>query len=41
MVIDDFDVLRSDLVPHEADPVLIVDPDRMLARAISFQPLQP
>ena len=40
MIIDDFNVLGSRFSPKEADPVLIVDSNRMLTRAISFQLLQ-
>ena len=41
MVVDYLDVLRSSLRPAEADPVLVVDSDRMLPSSISLQLLQP
>ena len=37
MIVDDFDVDRACVRPSKADPVLIVDPDRMLARPIAFE----
>ena len=40
MMIDDFNVPGSRFSPKETDPVLIVDSNRMLTRAISFQFLQ-
>lgn len=40
MVIDDLDVLGP-VVPDEADPPLIVDPDRMLPGPLALQRLQP
>lgn len=41
MVIGDFDVMRAVLLPCETDAVLVVDPDRMLPRAIALERLQP
>ena len=37
VVVRDLDYGRTFRRPHEADPKLIVDPNRMLASAISFQ----
>jgi hypothetical protein len=41
MVVDDFDISRSSFIPDETDAPLIVDPDRMLSRAISLERLEP
>lgn len=41
MVVDDFDVLGPGLRPPEADPVMIVDPDRMLPDAVTLELLEP
>jgi hypothetical protein len=35
-VIDDHDVLRAGMVPAEADPPLLVDPDAVLTGTISL-----
>lgn len=40
MIIDDLDRLRPAVLPHEANPPLIVDPDAKLAGAVSLQGLQ-
>ena len=37
MVVDDFDMRRSSLIPDETYPPLIVDPDRVLSLPIRFQ----
>jgi hypothetical protein len=34
MIIDDFDMRRSSLIPYKADAPLIIDPDRMLPLTI-------
>jgi hypothetical protein len=34
MVVDDFDMRRSSLIPYKADAPLIIDPDRILSLAI-------
>lgn len=41
MVIDNLNVVRAVSLPDEADAILIVDADAVLARAIPFQSLQP
>src|SRR5262245_19003431 len=41
VVIDDFDIGRTLLGPHETDAPLIVDADRMLAGAVSRERLEP
>jgi hypothetical protein len=41
MVVDDFDIAGSSVIPDKADAPLVVDPDRMLAVAIRPQSLQP
>ena len=40
MIVDDLDLFRSCFSPPEANAELIVDPDGMLAGAITFQRLQ-
>lgn len=40
MVVDDLDVSRSQIRPDKADPVLIVDPNAVLARAALLECLQ-
>jgi hypothetical protein len=40
MIVDDLNVLGPNLGPPEANAVLVVDPDRMLPGAISFQLLE-
>jgi hypothetical protein len=37
VVVDDFDMRRSSLIPDETDTPLVVDPDRVLSLPISFQ----
>jgi hypothetical protein len=34
VIVDDFDMRRSSLIPYKADPPLIIDPDRMLSLTI-------
>jgi hypothetical protein len=41
MVVDDFHVVGFTLPPHEADAILIIDPDAVLALALAVQRLQP
>jgi hypothetical protein len=41
VVICDFNLVCSILLPNEADPVLIVDSDAVLAGPVSLQRLQP
>jgi hypothetical protein len=41
MVVDDFHVEGVALPPHEADAILIIDPDAVLALALALQRLQP
>ena len=41
MVVRDLDVSGPLLGPHEADSVLVVDPDRMLSGTVADQLLQP
>jgi len=40
MVVDDFDIVRFVLGPDEADPVLVVDPNAVLALAIAREGLE-
>lgn len=40
MVVNDLDLFRLVFGPNKADPVLIVDPDAVLAMAIARQALQ-
>ena len=40
MIIHDFDVMRLALYPAKADAPLVIDPDRVLPRAIATQSLQ-
>jgi hypothetical protein len=40
VVLDDFNVMRSILLPHKADAELIVDADTVLASPLSLQRLQ-
>jgi hypothetical protein len=37
VIVDNFNVERTKVRPTEADPVLIVDPNRMLASAVAFE----
>jgi hypothetical protein len=37
VIVDDFDVVRIAVLPAEADPPLIVDPNAVLARAVADQ----
>jgi hypothetical protein len=41
MVICNLHLFRAKRRPPEAQPILIVDPDRMLSRAVSFKRLKP
>ena len=41
MVIDDFYVVGVAIPPHEADAVLIIDSDAVLALALAVQNLRP
>jgi hypothetical protein len=41
MIIDDLDILGSALGPLEADLVSVIDPNRVLARSISLELLEP
>jgi hypothetical protein len=41
MVVHDLDILGTCVRPPKANPILIVDPDTVLARSIAFQGLQP
>ena len=41
MVVCDLDVVGIPILPMEADPILIVDPDAQLAGAISPEMFQP
>jgi hypothetical protein len=41
MIIHDFDVVRVSIAPIETNPELIVDPNTVLAPAISFKRFQP
>src|SRR5258708_2498923 len=40
MIIDNLNVVGVSLFPSKADPVLIVDPDAVLARAVALERLQ-
>jgi hypothetical protein len=40
MVIGDFDFVGMAFLPNKTDPVLLIDPDAVLIRSISFQALQ-
>jgi len=37
MIIDDLDIMGISALPNEADTPLIVDPNTMLSRSITFQ----
>ncbi len=41
MVVDDFHVVGIAIPPHEADAILIIDSDTVLALALAVQSLQP
>jgi hypothetical protein len=41
MIVDDFNVVRVAFTPHEADAILIIDPDAVLALTLAAQSLQP
>jgi hypothetical protein len=41
MIVDDFHVVGVTFPPHEADAVLIIDSDAVLALALAVQSLQP
>jgi hypothetical protein len=40
MVVDDFHVLGSPMLPAKADSELVVDPDRILSRPIANESLE-
>src|SRR5208282_3661348 len=41
VVIDNLDLAGIALVPHKADPVLVVDPDAVLSAAVGLERLEP
>ena len=41
MVVDDFHIAGVAVSPHEADAILIIDSDAVLALALAVQSLQP
>jgi hypothetical protein len=41
MVVDDFHIVGVAVPPHEADAILIIDSDAVLALALAVQSLQP
>jgi hypothetical protein len=41
MIVDDFDVLGGSILPNEADPPLVIDPNTMLTPALSLEQLKP
>jgi len=41
MVVDDLDILGACSGPAKADPVLVVDADRMLSGTVAFERLEP
>ncbi len=41
MVVHDFHIVGVAVPPHEADAILIIDPDAVLALALAVQRLQP
>jgi hypothetical protein len=40
VVIGDFDFVGMTFLPDKTDPVLLIDPDAILIRSITFQALQ-
>ena len=40
MVVHDLDVLHFAVLPHEADPILVIDPDAMLRSPITAKGLE-
>ena len=40
MVVHDLDVLRFTVLPYEADPILVIDPDAMLPLPITAKGLE-
>ena len=40
MVVHDLDVLRFAVLPHEADPILVIDPDAVLPPPITTKGLE-
>ena len=40
MVVDDFDVMRLSFLPPKANPILIIDPDAVLAVSVSPESLE-
>lgn len=41
VIVDEFDILSTSIVPGEADPPLIIDSNAVLPRPVVFQRLQP
>ena len=41
MIVDDFDMGRSSLIPYKADPPLIIDPNRMLSLTVGSKCFEP
>src|SRR6476646_6021853 len=41
VIVDEFDMVRTSVLPYEADPPLPVDPDAVLASPVALQRLQP
>ena len=40
MVVDDFDLMRVAVAPHETDPELVVDPNAVLPGAVTLKSFQ-
>jgi hypothetical protein len=41
MIVADLDICRPLVRPHEAEPIVVVDADRMLSRSIAFHLFKP
>jgi hypothetical protein len=41
MIVDDLHVVSVSVIPHKANPPLVIDTDTVLARAVSFQSMEP
>jgi hypothetical protein len=41
VVIDEFDIIRTSVLPHEADPPLVIDPDAVLTSPVTFESFKP
>ena len=41
MIIRNFDVVRTILAPHKADPPLLINSDAVLSLAVTRQPFEP